>query len=224
MIDDLDPAPILDDIIELAQSQRIPVRQVTRRHFESEAMTESHQGVLARAARLPDHDLDDLASRPDAFLLVLDGITDPGNVGSILRAAECAGVTGVVLPRHRAVQISPTVTKVAAGAVEHLAVSVVGGIPSAIARLNELGVWTVGLDMGGETSIFELSARARGPIAFVLGAEGKGLSRLVSERVETVASIPMAGNLNSLNVAAAAAVACFEVVRHRIETSAPEGT
>ncbi len=215
MIDDLDAADILDDIVELANDMRIPMRAVSRRHFDAEALTESHQGVLARAAELPEHDLDTLAQVPGAFLLVLDGITDPGNVGAMFRTAECAGVTGVVLPRYRAVHVSPTVTKIAAGAIEHLPMALVPGIPAALKRLQDLGVLTVGLDMGGEASIFELPVSNGQPIALVLGAEGKGLSRLVRERVDLVAQIPMAGNLNSLNVAMASAVACFEVVRQR---------
>lgn len=215
MIEDLESADILDDIVELANDMRIPLRAVSRRHFDAEALTESHQGVLARAAELPETALDDLAQRRGAFLLVLDGITDPGNVGAMLRTAECAGITGVVLPRYRAVHVSPTVTKVAAGAIEHLPMALVPGIPAALTRLRELGVATIGLDMGGDASIFDLPIPVDQPVALVLGAEGKGLSRLVRERVDVVAHIPMAGNLNSLNVAMASAVACFEIVRQR---------
>ncbi len=224
MIDELDSAEILDDIAELAQDMRIPMRVVSRRHFDAEALTESHQGVLARAAELPEHELDTLAQKPGAFLLVLDGITDPGNVGAMLRTAECAGVTGIVLPRYRAVHVSPTVTKIAAGAIEHLPMTLVPGIPAALTRLKDLGVLTVGLDMGGEASIFDLPIKNNQPIALVLGAEGKGLSRLVRERVDVVAQIPMTGNLNSLNVAMASAVACFEVVRQRTGNPIEEAT
>lgn len=218
IIDDLDTADILDDISELAFEMKIPLKPMPRRRFETEALTESHQGVLARAAVLPEHDLDDLARARGAHLLVLDGVTDPGNLGAILRTAECAGVTGVVLGRHRAVHISPTVTKTAAGAVEHIPMAVVGGIPTAIKRLDDLGVLTVGLDMAGETSIFDLPLDAEQPVALVLGAEGKGLSRLTRERVAVRASIPMRGQLNSLNVAMAGAIAMFEVVRRREAT------
>ncbi len=215
LIDDLDQADILEDIVELAFENSVPVRHVSRRHFALEALTESHQGVLARAGELPERALDELANAAGAFLLVLDGITDPGNLGAILRTAECAGITGVVLPRHRAVQITPTVTKTAAGAVEHLDMALVGGIPAALSRLNELGLVTIGLEAGASGSIFDLSIGVDTPVALVLGAEGAGLSRLVRERVSTLASIPMAGRLNSLNVAMAGAVACFEVLRRR---------
>ncbi len=215
MIEDMDSADVLDDISELAFEMKVPFRPINRKRMSQEALTDSHQGVIARAQPVPETDLDDLAKKKNAFLLVLDGITDPGNLGAILRTAECAGVTGVVLPRHRSVHLSPTVTKTAAGAVEHLPMALVGGIPAALTRLQELGIYTIGLDAGGESSIFQLPIRDSRPIALVLGAEGSGLSRLVSERVDTVAAIPLAGRLNSLNVAMAGAVACFEVVRMR---------
>lgn len=215
MIDDLAPADILEDIVQLAGEENVALKKVSRRHFLTEALTESHQGVLARAEVLPEQDMDRLASAPGAFLLVLDGITDPGNLGAILRTAECAGVTGIVLPKHRSVHISPTVTKTAAGAVEHLSMAVVGGIPAALTRLQEMGVHTVGLEAGGEASVFDLPLQPDTKVALVLGAEGKGLGRLVRERVDTLAAIPLEGRLNSLNVAMAGAVACFEVVRKR---------
>jgi 23S rRNA (guanosine2251-2'-O)-methyltransferase len=215
MIEDLADAEILVDIEALCHELGVGLRKVTRRHMAAEALTESHQGVVARAAPLDEADFDRLATDPNAFLLVLDGITDPGNLGAILRTAECAGVTGVLLGRHRSVHISPTVTKAAAGAVEHVPLALVGGIPSALSALEEHGVLSVGLDGGGPTSIFELPHLGSGPVALVLGAEGAGLSRLVRQRVQVLASIPLMGRLNSLNVATANAVACFEVVRAR---------
>ena len=153
-----------------------------------------------------------------AFTLACDGITDPGNLGAILRTAECAGVTGVVLPRHRAAHITPTVAKTAAGAVEHLRMVVVGGLPATMKTLSQRGIWTVGLDAGGERSIFDLPV-ADEPVALVVGAEGSGLSRLVRERCDTIASIPMAGVLDSLNVSNAAAISVYEITRRRAEAS-----
>ncbi|MEZ5407827.1 MAG: 23S rRNA (guanosine(2251)-2'-O)-methyltransferase RlmB [Acidimicrobiales bacterium] len=218
--DDNEPAPILDDIEELARELNVPLRPVTRRRLESEAATAAPQGVLARAAALPEHDLDELASGPAPFLLVLDGITDPGNLGALLRTAECAGVTGVVLPSHRSAHITPAVTKAAAGAVEHLPLALVGGIPTALTRLSDAGVTTVGLDAGGDRTLFDLPEHAAGPIALVLGAEGRGLAKLTRHRVDMLVAIPLLGRLNSLNVAAAAAIACFEIVRRRQGTPA----
>ena len=202
---DLDPAPILDDIIDLADEARVTIREVSRSKFESVARTEAPQGVLAMAQPLHEHDLEDLigpdARGMDPFLLLLDGVTDPGNLGAILRSAECAGVTAAV-------------TKSAAGAIEHLRMTRVAGLPKAMGQMADAGVWSVGLDAGGETAIHELKV-ADQPVALVMGAEGSGLSRLVRERCDTIAHIPLGGVLGSLNVSAAAAIALFEVARHR---------
>jgi len=215
MIEDLAAADILTDIEELTQELGVRLHKVTRRHLAAEAVTESHQGVVAKAAPLKEADFDGLVADPHAFLLVLDGVTDPQNLGSILRTAECAGVTGVVLGRHRSAHVSPTVTKAAAGAVEHVPLALVGGIPACLAKMKDAGVFTVGLDEGAADSIFAHSMSDYPQIALVLGAEGRGLSQLVRKRVDRLASIPLSGNLNSLNVAMAASVACFEVVRNR---------
>ena len=149
-----------------------------------------------------------------AFLVVVDGVTDPQNLGAVLRSAECAGATGAVLPRHRAVHVTAAVTKAAAGAVEHLPIALVAGIPSALQTLEELGVRTVGLDERGDKSVFELGLGDE-PVALVLGAEGRGLSPLSRRRCAQLASIPLHGSIPSLNVSTAAAVACFEVARGR---------
>lgn len=216
---DLDEASILNDIIDLADESKVRITQVARAAFEATARTESSQGVIAMAEPLLPVELTDLLETRDGstpFILVVDGVTDPGNLGAMLRTAECAGVTGVVLPRHRAVHITPTVTKAAAGAIEHLPMALVPGLPAALVTLVELGVWTIGLDAEANTSIHELAVAAE-PIALVMGAEGSGLSRLVRERCDALASIPLGGVLGSLNVAAATAVACFEIARHRAQ-------
>lgn len=220
VVEEQDDAEVLQDIVDLALDLKVPVREVTRTRLFSQARTEAPQGVVARAAELEDHLLEDLARRNSRdgappFLLALDGVTDPGNLGALLRSAECAGVTGVVLPRHRAVHITPTVTKAAAGAVEYLPMSLVGGLPNALRQLTELGVWVIGLDMGGETNLFDLAV-ADQPVCVVMGAEGKGLSRLVRERCDAIVNIPLQGELASLNVSAAGALACYEVARQRL--------
>jgi len=215
---DQDESDVLDDIAELAMSVGVPVRDVARSKLFARAKTEAPQGVLALAHELPEVDFDDLLVRPKngaaPFLLAVDGVTDPGNLGALLRSAECAGVTGVVLPRHRSVHVTPTVAKTAAGAVEYLRMAIVGGLPSAIVAAQKQGVWVVGLDGGGDAPLFDL-ALADEPVMLVLGAEGKGLSRLVRQRCDVVAAIPLGGRLGSLNVSAAGALACFEVARRR---------
>ena len=149
----------------------------------------------------------------DAFLVALDGVTDPRNLGAVLRTAETAGATGAVLPgTGRAAD--PAAVKAAAGAIEYLPIALVAGIPCAIEQAGRAGVWSVGLDAAGTTPIYELPV-ADAPLMLVLGAEGRGLSRLARERCDVLASIPMHGHIESLNVAAAAAVACFEIASRR---------
>lgn len=221
--EDQDDTAVLEDIAELAVGAGVPVRDVSRKKLLAEARTEAPQGVLAKAAPLQEVELEALAAgtvgprgrRGGApFLLAVDGVTDPGNLGALLRTAECAGVTGVILPRHRAVHVTPAVTKAAAGAVEYLPMAIVGGLPSALSSLREQGVWIVGLDMAG-SELFDLELDANEPLCLVLGAEGRGLARLVRQRCDVLASIPLHGQLASLNVAAAGAVAFYEVVRRR---------
>ncbi|MFM8305409.1 MAG: TrmH family RNA methyltransferase, partial [Actinomycetota bacterium] len=156
-----------------------------------------------------------------AFLLALDGVTDPGNLGAVLRVAGAVGVTGVVVPRHRAALLTPAAVKAAAGAVEHVPVAPVGGIPAALERARRAAVWTVGLAAEGDASVFDLAV-ADQPLMLVLGAEGAGLARLTRERCDLLAAIPMPGPVDSLNVATAAAIACFEVLRRR-SLAAPPG-
>jgi len=210
----LDPAPILEDIGGLAAELRVPVREVPRKAFDDLAHTESAQGVLAEAAPLPTVDIDDLIDQPEPFLVILDGVTDPHNLGAVFRSAEGAGATGIVLPRHRAARVSATAAKSSAGAIEHLPIATVGGVPAAISHLRDRGVWVVGLDESGTRSVFDLTV-ADEPLCLVLGSEGAGLSRLVRERCDDLVSIPMQGAMASLNVSAAGAIALFEVRRRR---------
>ena len=219
--DTVDPDhPVVAEILALAEQQRVPLRRVGRGRLEAEARSDAPQGVLAHAEALPEADLGHLVQRhgpgtAPPFLLVLDGITDPQNLGALLRTAECAGATGVVLGRHRAVHVTPTVAKAAAGAIEYVPMALASGIPAAMQTLAAAGVWTVGLDGGAEQSLFGLEL-ATEAVALVLGAEGAGLSRLVRDRCDVLAAIPQLGALSSLNVSAAAAVACFEVSRRRL--------
>jgi 23S rRNA (guanosine2251-2'-O)-methyltransferase len=218
MAQDQDPSPLLDQIEELAARMRVPVETVPRSRLDAEARTEAPQGVIAQARPLEPVTLEGLvaavAPGVQPFLLVAAGITDPRNLGALLRSAECAGVTGVVLPRHRSARLSPTVTKTAAGAIEHLEFAVVGGIPAALALMTGLGVWTVGLAGESTQSLYDLPL-GEGPVALVVGSEDKGLAPLVRRRCDAVVAIPQHGALPSLNVGVAGAVACFEVARQR---------
>jgi len=214
----LERAAILDEISELAAAAAVPLERIGSARLRQMAATDAPQGVLAHAAPLPDRNLDELAALTphgrNPFLVVFDGLTDPQNLGALLRTAQCAGATGAVLPRHRSVHITPAAAKSAAGAIEHLPMALVAGVPAALARLAESGMWTVGLDAGATEPLFGLTV-ATEPIALVLGAEGSGLSRLTRLRCQLLVSIPQVGPIASLNAAAAGAVACFEVCRAR---------
>jgi 23S rRNA (guanosine2251-2'-O)-methyltransferase len=215
--DDIDNNPIVDDIIALAKDQRVPLHRVARKDIERMARSEAPQGVVAMGAELPEADIADFVRTEGStpFIVAIDGVTDPGNLGAILRSCDGAGVTGVILPKHRAVHITPSAAKSAAGAAEYVPMALVSGLPTALRQLKEAGVWIVGLHDSADKSVFEFGSLATEPICLVLGAEGPGLSRLVRERCDMLLSIPMLGALSSLNVSAAAALATYEVVRAR---------
>ena len=218
LAEDLDRSAVIAEIVDLATAARVPVRRVSRGQLDGAARTEAPQGVIARADPLPEADLDALArpskSGTPPFLVVFDGVTDPHNLGAVLRSAEGAGATGAVLPRHRATHVTPTVAKAAAGAAEHVPIAVVPGIPAALTVLRDAGVWTVGLAEDGDRSVYDLDLGTE-PIALVLGAEGTGLSRLTRQRCDVTAAIPLRGHIPSLNVASAGAIAAFEIARRR---------
>jgi len=211
------------ELEDLAEEARVRIRRVPVDQLERRARTDAPQGVVASAAPIVPADVDALLEDPAAFLVALDGVTDPQNLGAVIRSAETAGATGMVLSRHRAVGLTPAVTKAAAGALEYLPVAFVSGIPGVLERAARAHVWSVGLDADGDTSVFELPV-ADQPLVVVLGAEGRGLSRLARARCEVIASIPMHGHIESLNVSAAAAIACSEVARQRSSTSGQHKT
>ena len=179
------------------------------------AATTAPQGVVAHCRPLPILGLDEVAAaRSPAALVVLDHLEDPRNVGAIARSALAAGMSGLVLARHRAAPLGATAFKAAAGALERLPVALVSSVAQAVADLGRLGVWTVGLDADGDRSVFGLGLLAE-PVAIVVGAEGRGLARLVADRVDVRASIPLGGGVESLNAAVAVSLACYEVSRVR---------
>jgi 23S rRNA (guanosine2251-2'-O)-methyltransferase len=208
---DADPDPLLDEIAELAGPA---LRTAAAERVAAIARTDAHQGVVASAAPLVAADLDALLDDEQAFLVALDGVTDPRNLGAVMRVAETAGATGVVLPRHRSARVTPTVAKAAAGAIEYVPIALVSGIPAALDRARRAGVWSVGLDEHASQSVDDLTV-ADQRLVVVLGAEGSGLSRLTRDRCDVVVRVPMRGMLDSLNVATAAAVVCHVVARDR---------
>ena len=209
-----DPSEILDAIEHEAQRQRIPTQVVSMARLDREARTEGHQGVMALAGRLDTVPLESLLEQANPFLLVCDGVTDPRNLGAMLRSADGAGVTGVVVPRHRSARISPTVTKTAVGAIEYLTFSDVGGIPTAIEAMNKAGILTVGLAGESKDSLYDLDLGAT-PVALIVGGEENGMSALTRKRCQAVVSIPQIGKIVSLNAGVAVSIAAFEVARQR---------
>jgi 23S rRNA (guanosine2251-2'-O)-methyltransferase len=208
----------LGPLLELAHDRGARVLFKTGEELMEAARTGAPQGVIAWADPVVPVPLASLlAPRPGErppVLLVLDGVTDPGNFGSLLRSAACAGVEGVVVAQHRSAALTPAAVKAAAGAVEHLPISLAPGIPAVLQQLTRAGIWSVGLDPAGKEELWRTTL-LDGPVALVLGSEGRGLSHLVRQRCDLLARIPQSGPLASLNVAAAAAVACFEVARQR---------
>ena len=209
--------PLLGTVL-LARRQQVPVQLKSPEALASAARTGAPQGVVAWAQPVQAFSLAELLAAegtgPPAFLVVLDGVTDPGNFGSLLRTAACAGATGVVIARHRSAPLTPAALKSAAGAVEKVPIAGVAGIPAALQQLAKAGVWTVGLDPAGPTDLWRTSL-LDAPVALVLGSEGTGISHLARQRCDVLARIPQSRALESLNVAAAGAVACFEVARQR---------
>jgi 23S rRNA (guanosine2251-2'-O)-methyltransferase len=207
------------EIVRTARLAGIRVDRVPRQMLDERAQTRSHQGVIAEAEgfvyRSWREALELAHSRDEKpLLLAVDGITDPGNLGSLLRSAEAAGSHGVLVSRRRAAPVTPVVEKASAGALEHLILDRVPNLGAALADLRSEGVWTVGLDADSKTSIWECELLTE-PVVLVVGAEGKGLGRLVSERSDALVSIPLGGKVGSLNAAVAGALALFETRRRR---------
>jgi 23S rRNA (guanosine2251-2'-O)-methyltransferase len=208
----VEPDDLIDAITAAAGSK---LKVVSAERLRAAAKTDAPQGVVAQADPLRSADLDELLADPAAFLVVIDGVTDPRNLGAIVRAAETAGVTGIVMAKHRSAPVSATAAKTAAGAIEYVPMAVVGGIPAALERAKRAGVWCIGLDGDATTTLADVPF-ATEPLAIVLGAEGRGLAPLTKKRCDVLARIPMRGTVGSLNVAAAAAVTCHEFARRRL--------
>jgi 23S rRNA (guanosine2251-2'-O)-methyltransferase len=211
----------LQRIVEDCRKQGVAVRFLTRQEIERMTHDHGHQGVLAVTAAKRYNDLDDLLAEKKgshSLIVVLDGIEDPHNLGAILRTADAAGVDGVVIPERRAAGVTGTVAKVSAGASEHLAIAKVTNIARTLDELKEKNLWTVGLDERGTQSYDSIDYKM--DCAVVLGAEGKGMHDLVRKKCDFVISIPMLGQVPSLNVSVAAGVVLYEIARQRRKKSA----
>jgi len=203
----------LREVIEQATQAGVRVERVPQEAIDRLARGVTHQGVIADVESERAVGLQELAEGPSPLIVVLDAIEDPHNLGAILRTADAAGVSGVVVQSRRSALHAGTVAKTSAGALSHVRVAEVVNIARAIEELKELGVWSVGLAGEAEQSYDEVDLT--GPVALVMGAEGAGLRRLVREKCDFLVSIPMAGHVGSLNVSVAAGIALFEAVRQR---------
>ena len=207
----------MQTVLRLAKENRTPIRFLSRQRLDQLSQTGRHQGVIAQAAAFQYAEIDDLFAKAaekgeDPFFILLDQIEDPHNLGAIIRTANLAGAHGVIIPRDRAVGLTATAAKASAGAIHYTPVVKVTNLARTMEDLKKRGLWFVCADMGG-TPMTQLSMT--GPIGLVIGAEGSGVSRLVREKCDMIASIPMKGEIDSLNASVAAGVLMYEILRQR---------
>ena len=207
----------INQLLGIAAERGIPITECDRTRLDTIAKGGRHQGIIAIAAERNYSSIEErieyAAEKGEApFVVVCDGVEDPHNLGAIIRSAECSGAHGVIIPKRRAVGLTATVAKSSAGALEHMRVAKVTNLASAIDELKERGLWIYAADMDGSTYY---KTDMKGATALVLGSEGFGISRLVKEKCDFVVSIPLYGQVNSMNVSCAAAVLLAEVARQR---------
>jgi len=203
-------------IINIAKDKNIVIQYVDKKKLNQIAQGVNHQGVAALVTPYDYTSIDDILNKAretnkPPFIVILDGIEDPHNLGAIVRTAECAGVHGIIIPKRRAASVTETVYKSSAGAVEHMLIAKVSNISTTIDRLKKEGLWIYGADAAGENYYFDTDLK--GPVALVIGSEGKGLSKLVKEKCDFLIKIPMFGKVSSLNASNAASILIYEVVR-----------
>ena len=206
------------EILALAKEQRVLLERVERSKIEAVAGGLRHQGVLAYVAPVPYAELEDILAKTAAkdeppFLLLLDELEDPHNLGALLRTADAAGVDGVIIPKRRSCPLSATVAKTSAGAVEYVPVARVANVVQTLEELKKHGFWAVGADMDGEQLYDE--ADLTGALVLVIGSEGRGISRLTKEHCDFLVQLPMLGKVNSLNASVAGAILIYEALRQR---------
>ncbi|HLI90292.1 MAG TPA: 23S rRNA (guanosine(2251)-2'-O)-methyltransferase RlmB [Ktedonobacteraceae bacterium] len=215
-------APVIKAIREEAERRHIPVEIVPRARLDQISRGAVHQGCLAQVAERKYASLEEILAAAERkneapFLLILDAIQDVNNLGSLLRSAEAAGMHGVIIPEHRAAEINATVVKTSAGASEHLLIARETNLTRTIEFLKRRNIWVIGL--AGEARTLYTQADLTGPLALVVGSEGKGIGRLVREHCDLLIKLPMYGAINSLNAAVAGSIAVYEALRQRTATS-----
>jgi 23S rRNA (guanosine2251-2'-O)-methyltransferase len=205
-----------EEISSEASSRNARLRRVRRERIEELVPGAVHQGVVARVGPYPYSGLEEILATPDPLAVVLDGVTDPRNLGAVLRAADGAGASGVVMPKDRAAGVTPAAVKASAGASEHVRVARETNLRRALERMKETGVWTYAAEdrMSAQATAYT-DLDLSGPVALVLGSEGRGIRRLVREGCDGTVSIPMRGAVSSLNISVALAILLFEARRQR---------
>ncbi|HZK42994.1 MAG TPA: 23S rRNA (guanosine(2251)-2'-O)-methyltransferase RlmB [Syntrophomonadaceae bacterium] len=208
----------IEELVNSASNLGIYVQYVDRNRLDRMYTYTNHQGVVAQVAAYHYSDMKEILEvaamkGEPPFILILDGIEDPQNLGSIIRTAECAGVHGVIIPKHNSVEANDTVARASAGAIEHMKVAQETNLVNTIKKLKEEGLWVVGADMSGSNDYYSTSIPS--PTALVIGGEGRGIRRLVKENCDILVKIPMMGKIEALNASVAAALLIYEVVRQR---------
>jgi len=206
-------SPKLQEVIELAAQRSVPVRREDRNVLERMAPGVSHQGIIALCGEFRYSPEEILFRAESPFIVVLDGVEDPHNLGAVIRTAEAGNVSGIVVPERHSAPLSDTVAKASAGALAHVPVVRTGNLVSFLDQIKKKGVWVVGVDASGEKLWTEFDYT--GPIALVFGGEHRGLRRLVREHCDAVVRLPMLGKIESLNISVTAGVVLYEVVRQR---------
>ena len=208
----------INKIITIAKQRKIVIAEVERQKLNAISETNNHQGVIAIVPPFNYVEVEDILNEAktkneDPFIIILDGIEDPHNLGSIIRTAETAGVHGVIIPKRRAASVNATVSKSSAGAVEHVKIARVNNTNETIKYLKEEGLWICGTD--GDAKDYYYNQNLKGPMAIVIGSEGFGMSRLVKENCDFLVKIPMKGKITSLNASVSAGIVIYEAVKQR---------
>lgn len=215
--DNLQSSSMIDELAALAAQTRIPVKRVARKTLDQ--LAQGHQGIVLKTGRYPTVEVEDMLHRAakldePPFLIVLDHVEDPHNLGAVLRTAEAVGVHGVILPKQRAAGVTPAVVNVSAGAVEHMWVAEVPNLAQVLKILKQDNIWIAGVELDSTAQFFH-KTNLSGPIALVVGSEGKGLSRLIRETCDFLVKLPMRGQVRSLNASVACSLILYEVWRAR---------
>ncbi len=210
----------LSDIVGLAYKNKLVVIKCNRKKLDTMSKTDNHQGVIALCAATDYVSVEDILKEAEnrnepPFIVIADGITDPHNLGALIRTACAAGVHGVIIPKRRSVGVNETVEKVASGAVENIMIAKVSNLTDTIKLLKSKGVWVAGTDVSGQKTIYQQDLT--GSLAVIVGSEGEGMTNLVKENCDFLVTIPMSGKIQSLNASVAAGVVLYEVVRQRGE-------